>query len=259
MSTEELTTTLVVPSLSLPINMNNSDGEDVGNIEAFKLFASISTSDDVGIIIDNVMEGDEILIYDASGIASFKKTSMALIKGVIGIANAIGTSALVYATEGAAAPFVKEWNSALSSIGDAVGDGEIKHARRDAYGQDPGTGDYAKNEGGLIVCMPKSKGAIYATDDYHLTGDTKENGRRVEYYSEKTIEKNAFFPCNVSAGKMSGVAQIAGAAHILSFDSNFEDNCGAYTVGIIVIRKDRPSGKSRDIVLSEIKASPVSI
>lgn len=255
----ESTTGLVVPSLTLPLEMNDSNGVHIGQVEAFKLFASITANDDTGIIIDNVLPGDEIIIYDASGIASFRMTDMKKVKAVVGIANALTTKALVYATDGAALPFTKVWNSTLEKVGDAVGDSKIKHSRRDAYGRDPGTGDYAKNEGGLIVCMPKAKGAIYATNDYHLTGDTKKKGRKTKYYPSKANDKNVFYPCNVDGGRMSGVAQIAGTIHVLAFDDKFSDNAGAYTVGMIILRKERPSGKTRDALLREIQGAPGSL
>lgn len=259
MSSEETTTGQVTPSLTLPLTMNDSEGVHIGQIEAFKLFASISATDDVGIIIDNVLPGDELIVYDASGISSFRSSNMKLIKGLVGIANALATKALVFATDGAALPFTKAWNSALGKVGEAIDDGKMKHSRRDAYGRDPGTGDYAKHEGGLIVCMPKARGAVYATSDYHLTGDTKNKGRKTKYYPSKAEKKNVWWPCNVDGGLMSKKAEEAGAIHVLAYDDKFTDNCGAYTVGMIVIRKDRPSGKSRDAVLKEIKGSPVSI
>ncbi len=259
MSSEQSTSGLVTPTLTLPLNMNDSNGVHVGQVEAFKLFASISATDDVGVTIDNVLPGDEIIVYDASGIASFRSSSMKMIKAVVGIANAIGTKALVYATDGAALPFTKAWNSALSKVGDAIDDGKIKHSRRDAYGCDPGSGDYAKHEGGLVVCMPKSRGAIYATSSYHLDGDTKNKGRKTKYYSKKAVEKNVWFPCPVDGGLMKFTAQEAGAAHVLAFDDKFTDNAGAYTVGMIIIRKDKPSGKSRDTLYKEILSSPCSI
>lgn len=239
--------------------MNNSEGVHIGQVEAFKLFASITANDDTGIIIDNVLPGDEIIIYDASGIASFRMTDMKKVKAVVGIANALATKALVYATDGAALPFTKVWNSTLEKVGDVVGDSKIKHSRRDAYGCDPGSDDYAKNEGGLIVCMPKAKGAIYASSSYHLTGDTKNKGRKEKYYSKKAKEKNIFFPCNVDGGRMSGVAQQAGTIHVLAFDDKFSDNAGAYTVGMIILRKDRPSKRTRDQLLKEIQGSPCSL
>lgn len=238
------TVTSVTPTLTLPLTITDSNGVNLGTAEAFKLWACVSATDETGILIDNVLPGDQVIVYDASGIASFKEANMALIKGVVGMANAIAGDALIFATDGAAAPFVDTWNKAVSSIGDAVGDGKMNHANRDMYGRDPGTGDYAKEEGGLIVCMPESKGAVYATDDFYLTGDTKNHGRKYDYYSSKAKSMNVFYPCNVSGGLMKATAGIAGAVHILAFDSKFTDNCGSYTVGIIVLRQNRPSGKS---------------
>jgi len=235
------TVTTITPTLTLPININDSNGNNLGQAEAFKLWACISATDETGVIIDNVMAGDEVIVYDASGIASFKEANMAIVKGVVGMANAIAGGVLVFATDGAAAPFVDSWNKAVDNIGKAVGDGKMKYGNRDMYGRDPGTGDYAKDEGGLIVCMPESKGPIYATDDYHLTGDTKNHGRKYEYYSSKAKAANLFYPCNVSGGLMQATAGVAGAVHILAFDSKFTDNCGSYTVGIIVLRKSRPN------------------
>ncbi len=258
MSTDQ-STGLITPTLTLPLSMNNSEGVHIGQVEVFKLFASIAANDDKGIVIDNVLPGDEIIIYDASGIASFRMTSMKAVKAAVGIANAVATKALLYATDGAALPFTKAWNSALDKIGDAVGDSKIKHSRRDPYGLDPGTDDYAKHEGGLIVCMPKARKAIYASDSYHLTGDTKNKGRKEKYYPKKAVENNVFYPCNVDGGRMSGVAQEAGAIHILAFDDKFSDNAGSYTVGMIVLRKDRPSGKSKDELIREIHSSPCSL
>lgn len=255
MSSTEQQVTLVVPSLTLPLNLKDSNGTDIGQAEAFKLWASIPANDEVGVIIDNVLPGDEIIIYDASGIASFKSTSMKVIKGVVGIANAIATKTLVYATDGAAEPFVKQWNDTLDKVGKAVGDSDIKHGRRDAYGRDPGTGDYAKDEGGLVVCMPETKGAIYATSDYHFTDGAKSHGRKEEYYSAKAKTNNVLFPCNIEGGLMSAVAKTAGAIHVLAFDEKFTDNAGAYTVGLIVLRAERPSGKSRNEVYADIEGA----
>jgi len=246
-----MSVTTITPSLTLPSTMPNGQ-----QVEGHKLWVSIPANDDTGVIIDNVLPGDEVYVYDASGISSFDKTNMKLVKSIIGLANAVAGDALMFA-EPETAPFVEAWNSALKGIGDAVGDSDIEHTRRDQYGRDPGTGDYGKHEGGLIVCMPESNGVIYATSDYYLGDDSKSNGRKTDYYSQATKDKNAFFPCNVAGGKLSGTAGKAGAVHILAFDSNFSDNAGAYNVGVMVIRGVRPSGKTRDqIVQALLGAGP---
>lgn len=241
-----MSVTTITPTLTLP-----TKSESGATIQGFKLWASIPANDDTGIIIDNVMEGDTILIYDASGIASFGKTNMALVKSIVGMANAIAGDVLLYATDGAAEPFLASWNSAVKSIGDAVGDADIEHKRRDAYGRDPGTGDYGKHEGGLIVCMPTSHGAIYATSDYYLADGSKSNGRKTSYYSTAAKNANAMYPCNVSGAILQQTAKQAGAIHVLAFDENFQDNAGAYNVGLMVIR----NGNNVESISSQLQSA----
>jgi hypothetical protein len=218
------------------------DKVDGKNPQAFKLSVSIPANDDTGVMIDNVMKGDRIYIYDASGICSFKSAKMKRIKSIVRIANVVAEGILLAATEGAAAPAIPLWNTALKEIGNAVGDSDIKHSRRDAYGQDPGTEDYGKNEGGLIVCMPESKGAVYATDKFHFHDGAKQEGRLYKYYSQAAKDSNVLFPCNhknekKDGGRLSATASVHGAIHVLAFDSNFDDNAGAYNVSLVVIRE----------------------
>ncbi|OIN59193.1 hypothetical protein [Arsenicibacter rosenii] len=228
----------MTPTVTLPEKI----GDDF--ISGFKVWASIPANDDKGITIDNVREGDTVIVYDAAGIASFEKVNMALVKGIVGIANAAVGTALVL-SQPETAPFVATWNAGVDAIMSAVPD-ELGDKRRDMYGRDPGTGDYAKNEGGLIVCMPESHGPLYATDDYHLTGDTKNDGRLYKYYSSDTKKMNAFFPCPIvndpsnqsssNNGRMQATATTDGAVHILAFDEKFTDNAGYYNVGLVVVR-----------------------
>jgi hypothetical protein len=229
------------PAVTLP-----AQGPDGQPIQHFLIWASIPANDDKGIVIDNVLKGDVIEVFDTAGIASFDKVNMEPVKGIVGIMNAIVDGAVVL-TQPEMAPLVAAFTAGVATIVDVVPN-ELGNARRTAYGLDPGTGDYAKNEGGLIVCMPDSYGAIYATDNYHLTGDTKNEGRLYKYYSDETKKMNAFFPCPVfndpdnptspNNGRMSATSEKLerGAVTILAFDEKFTDNAGYYNVGIIVTR-----------------------
>lgn len=239
----------VAPALTLPPALAGAPYA----IEAYNLWVAIPANNDVGAVISGVLPGDTLIVYSASGIASFDSTSMKLVKAVLGIANAIAGDVLMFATEGAAAPFVAAWNTAVSDLGAAVGDADIKSKRRDPYGRDPGTGDYASHEGGLIVCMPESKGAVYATDDYYLGGDSKDHGRRYQDYSAAAKQHNVLFPCPVNGGLMRATATVAGAINILAFDSKFDDNAGAYSVGICVVRDQRGSGRNSDELLAALQ------
>lgn len=248
-----MSSTSITPTLTLPTNLDSG-----AQIEGFKLWVSIPANDEAGVTIDNVLPGDEIIVYYTSGICSFDKTNMAMVKAIVGLANAVAGDALMFATDGAAAPFVEAWNKSVKAIGDAVGDADIEKKRRDAYGRDPGTGDYAKNEGGLIVCMPKSKGVVYATSDYYLLDGTKENGRKLDYYSAAAKNANLFYPCSVSGGLLSRTATEAGTINVLAFDEKFSDNAGAYNVGMMVIRGNRPSGATSDEVRQKLMGAAPS-
>ena len=260
------------PSLTLPIDFQMASGESVP-AQAYKLWACIPANDETGVVIDNVQTGDIVLIYDVSGIASFKETKMKTVKSGISIISAVVNSGVSIGTEIAAgvatggvstaasaatgislaAPILQGWNSVIDEVQKAIPNDAVKHARRDAYGKDPGTGDCAKNEGGLIVCMPESKGAIYATSDFYLASDAKSEGRKVKYFSSETKKKNAFFPSNVKGGTLLGTATMPGAVHILAFDSKFTDNAGYYKVAIMVLRGT--ANKTKEQLIAELVAA----
>ncbi len=249
-------------SIKLDVNFTTDEG---GNKElkadAYKVFAGISSNDPDGLTIENVLAGDEVIIYDATGTAYFSSSKMNLIKGVIGIANAVAGDVLMFATEGAAAPFVKGWNESLSALGSAFEAPEGKGSKaRDSYGKDPNSGDFGKNEGGIIVCMPDSSGVLYASDDNHLKDGAKKNGRKPEYFSDNVKNSNAFFPFNGSGGQMSAVAGKSGNVHILAFDgkgNGFTDNQGYYTIGVIVVRAHQTINK--DSIIGKLMGADPSL
>ncbi|MCP3942967.1 MAG: hypothetical protein GY710_15980 [Desulfobacteraceae bacterium] len=213
--------------------MDSTNSPAVG----YALWAYVSANDDKGLIIDGIEKGDTFHIENASGIASFDKTSLDFVAGIIAVANAITKTGLEVLTEGSSTVFNGVFDEAAKTLEQQFSGKEIKHCRRDAYGQDPGTDDYAKNEGGLIICMPKAHGALYATDGNRFqNNDVHDKGRLTKYYSKNVKNMNSFFPCTRSGGQMKGVADTDGSINILSFDQNFEDNCGYYELKISVVR-----------------------
>ncbi len=254
-----MSVTIISPTLTLPLKNESNNKYD-----AYKLNVAIAANDNTGVVIDNVLPGDFIYIYRASGIASFKKANMKVVKSIVGIANTIVGGVVIASTDGAATPFVKAWNKSLKTLSDAVTKDEINRARRDPYGQDPSTSDYAKKEGGLILCMPKARGAIYANNDYYLQSDSKSEGRKYKYYSKKAKENNVIFPCPVNisshdiyhpnqassnSGRMSAIAEEPGAIQLLAFDSKFTDNAGTYEVGLVIVRKNKSFQKMTEMLI----------
>jgi hypothetical protein len=199
-------------------------------------WAEISSTDKVGITIDGVMEGDTIEISDISDECSFAKESNPLLAGFIGITAGILEDGISYYTKGRA----KETNKALSNQSNKLKNSYSKKNRdkfRDGYGKVVNKSRYAKNEGGIIVCMPEAKGAIYANPDTFLKDGAADNGRKPIYFKQTIKNFNSFFPCRGKDGQMSAKALTDGTIHILAFDSTFEDNCGSYTVKFLITRK----------------------
>lgn len=212
---------------------------DLVEAKTISLWAVISANHDKGIVLDNVDSGDTVTIETASGIAAFDQTSLKEVKSIITLMGAVAWTGAELVSDGEAAIFTGLYNAGLKAIEDAMPD-KVTSTRRDPWGMDPDGGDYAKDEGGLIVCMPEAHGAIYSDDDTHLQGDTKNKGRIPEYYPQAIVDKNSFFPCTCDQGVRSGTARQAGAAVILAFDSKFDDNVGWYEVKITVERASKP-------------------
>ncbi|EHN68012.1 MULTISPECIES: hypothetical protein [Aliivibrio] len=206
----------------------NISNEKIGSIS---LWGVVTANDSTGLIIDNLQQGDQLTIESASGLASFKETDMKIIKSVISVYGAISTLGANIITEGQLTPYLSQFNSIFDSIKAAVPD-KIQHAVRDASGRDPGTGDYAKNEGGLIVCMPKARGAIYATSDNHLESGAKHNGRQEKYFPKSIKDKESFFFYDKAENKK--ITSMTGAVNILAFDSKFSDNAGYYEFKVTI-------------------------
>lgn len=223
-------------------------------IAGIAFWAEVSSTDEIGITVDGVKEGDILEIQDISGICSFAKSNNKLLAGLVGITAGILQDGISYYTDNEG----KEVNNAISAESKALREKlskDVKIKRRDGYGQDPGTGDFAKHEGGIIVCMPEAKGCIYASSDYYLKDGAEKNGRKPEYYSDKLKEKNSFFPYRDGDNLiLSAMAKTDGTIHLLCFDSKFADNGGSYTMKFMITRKNDPvsSSKIRQILLEQI-------
>lgn len=208
------------------------------NIAAMELWVEVSATDQEGIVVDGMKKGDILEIHDISGICSFSESDNKVLAGFVAIAGGILQDGTNYYTKDKADKTnealeqqTKELQAELSN--------KNPNKRRDGYGQDPGTDDFAKHEGGIIVCMPEAKGPLYATEENWLAGGAKKNGRLPEFISENIKSKNSFFPCRKTGGALSAKAMVDGTFHILAFDQKFNDNGGTYTVKVIVTRENQ--------------------
>src|SRR5262249_33803082 len=100
-----------------------------------------------------------------------------------------------------------------------------KTKRRNAFGVDPGSGHKARQEGGLLGCLPEAGGIFYSGDGSHKDRWIKGDGVR----SDANLPAHmfgSFFPKQGENSHNSRIVQQDGQAYITAWDWKFEDNAG---------------------------------
>jgi hypothetical protein len=188
----------------------------------------INAADPLGISIDGMQAGDQLQVLSASGIASFSKDKgNPLASSIVGLLAAGGK--VVAGAEGvpeinpvidAAEQFAKDQFKATGS----------KRELRDAFGAEPSSGKMARQEGGLLVCMPEAGGTFYSGDDGHKQRWVKGDGTRSDEHLPAHFNYSAFFPQQGLIDHNTRIAQQSGPLYVLAWDWAFEDNAGFYKV-----------------------------
>jgi hypothetical protein len=188
----------------------------------------INAADPLGISIDGMQAGDQLQVLSASGIASFSKDKgNPLASSIVGLLAAGGKVAA--GAEGvpeinpvidAAEQFAKEQFKATGS----------KRELRDAFGVEPSSGRRARQEGGLLVCMPEAGGTFYSGDGDHKERWVQPDGTRSDEHLPAHFNYTAFFPRQGYASHNTRVAQQSGPMYVLAWDWAFDDNAGFYKV-----------------------------
>jgi hypothetical protein len=237
------TSTTTSSSITLPSSADS-------NYWGFKIMVGVSSNDPVGAQIAGFEAGDYIGIGEMAGEASFATSKAKLIKCIVNVVNKIVGDTVDVLTDGAAEPIVDAWNDSLDLMEKAFKDGKpVK--QRDAWGETK-DGGYATDEGGVLVCLPQAGGSLHQ-GDIKLDKDAGSNGRLPKYYPQG----KAFFPCNLPGGLLYAEASEAGAAYILAYDSNFDDNQGVYNMEVCVYRPSKaPAGLTTDQAIDKILSLP---
>lgn len=234
-------------TISSSVTLPSSTQSDV---YGFKILVAVSTNDDKGAQIAGLEAGDYLGVGAMSGQASFSTVNVKLIKGIINVVNKIAEAGIDLVTDEAAEPAVEAWNRSLKALEDGFDQDKITTKVRDGWGQ-AGDGGYAIDEGGVLVCLPQAGGPLHQ-DSFKLDGDASK-GRLPKYYPQG----KAFFPCNLPGGTLYAEATEAGTAHILAYDSKFEDNQGAYNMELCVLRPSKmPSGLTIQDAIDKILQLP---
>jgi hypothetical protein len=197
----------------------------------------LNAADPLGVMISGVKTTDVIRFVSATGNASFsEETENEGVGAFIGVvaAGATATAAAFGAPElapviGAAEKFAK----------DRFKEKKVKTKVRDAFGEDPGSGHKARQEGGVVVSLPTG-----ATTQNFISGNSdhkerwiKEPGTRdAKHQPDHMKGRGAFFLQSGSTNK--GKATADGDIIIYSWDHQFADNFGFYRLHVLLERGD---------------------
>ena len=201
---------------------------------AVSIWAEVSANDENGISIDGIQKGDTISIEHMSGQCSFSGSGTDIALSVVAVTLALGEDGSQNADVDATAT-LEALDNELKKIKSNQGD--LGSKIRDAWGEkgDSG-GKFAKEEGGIVVCMPGTAGSVKSTEDYWLKSEAENKGRGPEYYKPAFAEQDCWFPSRKGTQKLSEVASKNGVVTIHAWDYKFNDNKGVYTIKIVVTR-----------------------
>jgi hypothetical protein len=197
----------------------------------------INAADPLGISIEGMQAGDQVQVLAASGIASFSEDKgNPLASSIVGLVAAgakvvLGTTGApeIAPAIDAAEKFAKEQFKATNA----------KTKRRDAFGVDPSSGHKAKEEGGLLVCLPEAGGTYYSGDGDHKKRWIKPDGVRTDDHLPAHVS-GAFFPIQGFTGHNTRIARQSGPMYVTAWDWKFEDNAGYYKIFVKLTKGSGP-------------------
>src|SRR5262249_14724933 len=138
----------------------------------------INAADPLGVSIDGLEAGDQVQVVSASGIASFSEDKgNPLASSIVGL---VAAGAKVVVTAKGVPEAVPAIDAAEKFAKDQFKATNAKTKRRDAFGVDPGSGHKARQEGGLLVCLPEAGGTGYSGDGDHKNRWIKGDGVRTD-------------------------------------------------------------------------------
>jgi len=199
----------------------------------------INPADPLGISIDGLQAGDKVQVVSASGLASYSTdTGNQLASSIVGL---VATGANILITAGGA-PEVKPLIDAAESFAkDQFKATHAKHTLRDAFGVEPSTGLKAREEGGLLVCLPEAGGTFYSGDGDHKDRWIKADGVRTDDHLPAHIPTGqAFFPVQGNPDFNTRTVQQSGQMYVLAWDWKFDDNAGFYKVFVKLTKGNGP-------------------
>lgn len=228
----------VVGGDGLPAGFGKGVTWDRADPEAL-LVMFINAADPLGISIDGMQAGDTVQVMSASGVASFSEDKgNPLASSIVGLVATGANVAVTAAGHPEVAPVI---TAAEKFAQDQFKATNAKTKRRDAFGVDPGSGHKAKQEGGILVCLPEAQGTFYSGDGDHKERWIKPDGTRADDKLPAHIfSGSAFFPRQGFGGHNTRTASQTGQVYVVPWDWKFEDNAGFYKVFVKLTKGNGP-------------------
>lgn len=232
----------VVGGEGLPPGFGSGFTWDRAQDEAL-LVMFINAADAMGVSIDGLQAGDQVEILSASGIASYSEDKgNPLASSIVGL---VATGAKVATTAGGVPEAIPLIDAAEKFAQDQFKATNAKNKRRNAFGVDPGSGHKARQEGGLLVCLPEGGGAYYSGNGDHRERWLKGDGVRTDDHLPAHVF-GSFFPRQGEKVHNTRTVRQSGQMFVLAWDWKFEDNAGFYKV---FVRLKKGTGPIPDVIL----------
>jgi hypothetical protein len=194
----------------------------------------VATTDEWGLAVSGVTDFDTFEVVDAAGTATFAQQETN--KGVASLVTIIAAGASLGAAVFGApelAPFITAAGAALAK---AFPESKHPWKPRDAYGQIPGTDEFAMEEGGMIVCAPDAQGTYQSGDDDHRDRWAQSEHDRSDDHLPAQVQAGFFVQRDHNRRTLYG----NGTMIIAPWDYKFLDNIGVYRVDFILRRGQPP-------------------
>jgi hypothetical protein len=199
---------------------------DRDTFEEVELSLFINAADPLGVMITGAKAEDRITITSASGLASFTQADGSLAPSFAGFVFALSGGVAVH--KGADKESTGKIVDAATKFAEQLfKDDDVNKLRRDAFGREPESGNHAKREGGIVVCLPRANGPYYSGSDKKF--NLKSNDPRTDSQKPAHV-RFGFFLVRGDENHMSRRVGADGEIYVLGWDHRFDDNAGTYHV-----------------------------
>lgn len=237
---------MTAAAISRPTSVVETLGKVPEGFGEFKTWASedvkiavvafLNPADFSGIMIRGVTKFDTIEFVSATGLASFSEDIEN--EGVASFVGIVAAGAEITAGIFGAPEVIPLIEAGEKFAKEQFKEEKVKTKRRDVFGEDPGSGHKARQEGGVAVSMPFGTTSTFVSGDDDLEEERwikKPGDRNHKSIPEHMKGQRAFF---LKRGTNKEMAKEDGSIIIYPWDWKFEDNFGFYRLEVILERHD---------------------